>query len=344
MIRTTTNGVLHSYQFNLQRSSHTLNKARETVLTGRRFNSFAEDPAMAAHSFKLRNSLLQLDSQYTVSQSVVRKYEVAWSTLDSISTDLKAAKDSISRANNDATSGGRKALGQQLSQLAEGIVKSMNNKYGDNYVFAGADGLNMPFELENGKLTYRGLDVNAAPGTDEYKQLQDLLKDEKKFADIGLGLEEHTDGSLNETSAFDTALHGVTYLGHGQDADGDPQNIVCMIDRMGKILQNCKDDSGDFATKADEEEFKRLSGKFEKAMSTFTAKYTELDARANFLKDNHKQLEQTSYTMQEQIHELEKVDPADAIVAYSWAQYSYNAALKVGNSILSQSLMDYING
>ena len=344
MIRTTTNGVLRGYQFNLQRSAYTLNKARDMVLTGRRFNSFAEDPAMAAHSFKLRTSLLQLDSQYTVSQSVVRKYEVAWSTMDSVSTSLKTAKDSIMRAQNDTTAGGRPALGQQLEQLAEGIIKSMNNKYGDNYVFAGADGLNMPFELENGKLTYRGLDVNAAPGTDEYNKLQELLKSEKKFADIGLGLEEHTDGSLNETSAFDTALHGVTYLGHGQDAEGDPQNIVCMIDRMGKILKNCDETNGDFATKADEEEFMRLAGKFEPALTSFTAKYTELDARANFLKENHKQLQQTSYNMQEQIQELEKVDPADAIMAYSWAQYSYNAALKVGNSILSQSLMDYING
>ena len=34
---------------------------------------------------------------------------------------------------------------------------------------------------------------------------------------------------------------------------------------------------------------------------------------------------------------------ADAISAFLWAQYSYNAALKVGNSILGQSLMDYLS-
>lgn len=343
MIRSTTNGVLQSYQFNLQRSTYTLNKARDTVLSGRRFNSFAEDPAMAAHSFKLRSSLLQLDSQYTVSQSVVRKYEVAWSTLDSVSTDLRTAKESLARANNPPTAGGRKALGQQLTQLAEGIVKSMNVKYGDNYVFAGADGLNLPFELENGKLTYRGLDVNAAPGSDEFNQLQALLEKEKKFADIGLGLEEFDDKSLNETSAFNVALHGFSYLGYGQDKDGDPQNVVCMISRMGEILCNECDENGKFKPGA-EEEFQRLAQKFETGLSSFTAKYTELDTRANFLKNNHEQLLKTSFSMQEQLHDLESVDPADAIMSYSWAQYSYNAALKVGNSILSQSLMDYING
>lgn len=341
MIRTTTNGVLKGYQFNLQRSSRTLEKARTTVLTGRRFNSFAEDPAIAAHSFKIRTSLLQVDSQYTVSQSVIRKFDVAWSTLDSVSTDLKTAKESILRAANQATAGGRKALGQQLTQLAEGMVKSMNAKYGDNFVFAGADGLKLPFELENGVLTYRGQDVSS----DDPKVNQAIadILNEKKFADIGLGLEEFDDGSLNETSAFNVALHGLTYLGYGKDADGDPQNIVCMVHRMGELLKNCND-NGDFASDADEAEFTRLSKKFEPALATFSAKYTEMDARAKFLKNNHKQLLDTSYTMQEQIHDIETVEPADAIMAYSWAQYSYNSALKVGNSILSQSLMDYISG
>ena len=40
---------------------------------------------------------------------------------------------------------------------------------------------------------------------------------------------------------------------------------------------------------------------------------------------------------------LEDEDPAAAISAYMFARYCYDTALKVGNSILSQSLMDYIN-
>ena len=33
----------------------------------------------------------------------------------------------------------------------------------------------------------------------------------------------------------------------------------------------------------------------------------------------------------------------DAITSFLYAEYAYNAALKVGNSVLSQSLMDYLN-
>ncbi len=341
MIRSTTNGVLKSYQYNLQRSTYTLNKARDTVLTGRSFNSFAEDPALAAHSFKLRTSLLRVDSQYGVGESVVRKYDVAWSSLNSVTDDLRAAKSSILTGKNPPTASGRNALGQELTQLAEGIVKTMNAKYGDNFVFAGADGLNVPFDFKDGKLSYRGIDLNTND-PDELKKLEDLLKNEKKFADLGLGMKETATGELIESSAFDVSLHGASFLGYGQDKDGDPQNIVCMINRMGEILKNC-DKDGNFRG-GEEEEYNRLAGKFETAMSSFTSKHTELDARTGFLKDNQKQLRNTAYSMQEQIVAMERVEPADAIISYSWAQYCYNSALKVGNSILSQSLMDYMRG
>ena len=80
MIRSTTNGVLKSYRYNLQRSSYTLNKAMNTVLTGRNFDTYAADPATAARCFQMRRSFQRANSQYSVSESVVRKYDQAWMT------------------------------------------------------------------------------------------------------------------------------------------------------------------------------------------------------------------------------------------------------------------------
>ena len=54
-------------------------------------------------------------------------------------------------------------------------------------------------------------------------------------------------------------------------------------------------------------------------------------------------LEDNFYNLQEQYSALEDVDMADAITSFVWAQYCYNAALKAGNSVLSESLMDYLN-
>lgn len=350
MIRSTTNGTLKTYRYNLQRSSYTKNKAQETVQTQRKFNSFAEDPAAAAKAFQLRRSLLRTDSQYNVGESVKHKYEVAWSTLESVVQDVNNRKSDsafamILQGKSDTIGSGAVALGQSMRTLATGIVQSMNCRYGENFVFAGADGLNVPFtwegEGDDRKLCYRGIPVD----TQDPKELEALkyMANERKNADLGFGMQEDENGNIIGSSVANVGLQGITFLGYGKDADGDPKNIVSIADRMGTLLRRCDPDSGDWASAADKEEFSRLAKKFEDAASQLTDKHTEMDTQAAFIKSNQKQLKANTGTLQEQLLSIEDVDLAEAITSYSWAQYCYNVSLKVGNSILSQSLMDYIN-
>lgn len=441
MIRSTTNGVLKSYRYNLQRSSYTLNKAMNTVLTGRNFDTYAADPATAARCFQMRRSFQRVNSQYSVSESVTRKYEQAWSALGSVVDDVNNQKTSsayqdILHSINDPTASGRNSLGQSLTELAKGIVQTMNGRYGDNFIFAGADGLKVPFTWgENGTLCYRGIPVDAAvpdiamsngapltlndqgqydpAGTNyllsggvktisvddyeaavkagnaptvlrdttgagqhvdadgnistteryylvldnsktiskaDYEQaekdlasLDYLSKSEVKYADLGLGLQEDSKtGEVIGSSVFNVALQGINFLGYGVDADGDPKNIVSIISRMGQILLNCDATTGAFA-EGERDEFQRLADKFEASAALLQDKHIELDTQADFLKSNQTQLESMAYTLEQQFLGIEDVDPAEAISQLSWAKYCYNTALKVGNSILSQSLMDYIN-
>lgn len=350
MIRSTTNGTLKTYRYSLQRSSYTMNKAQETVQTQRKFNSFAEDPAAAAKAFQLRRSLLRTDSQYNVGESVKHKYEVAWSTLESVVQDVNNRKSDsafamILQGKSDTIGSGAVALGQSMRTLATGIVQSMNCRYGENFVFAGADGLNVPFtwegEGDDRKLCYRGIPVD----TQDPKELEALkyMANERKNADLGFGMQEDENGNIIGSSVANVGLQGITFLGYGKDADGDPKNIVSIADRMGTLLRRCDPDSGNWASAADKEEFSRLAKKFEDAASQLTDKHTEMDTQAAFIKSNQDQLKANTDTLQEQILGIEQVDLADAITSFSWAQYCYNASLKVGNSILSQSLMDYMN-
>ena len=62
----------------------------------------------------------------------------------------------------------------------------------------------------------------------------------------------------------------------------------------------------------------------------------------NDKENNVELLEDNFYNLQEQYADIEDVDMADALTSFVWAQYCYNAALKVGNSVLSESLMDYL--
>ncbi len=394
MIRTTTNSVLKSYRYNLMNSNYKMNQAMNTVLTGRVFNSFAEDPAAASRCFQLRRSFQRANSQLKVTEAVGMKYDVAYSALEGVIGDIDnrlgdSVLSDLIGGQSDTSGAGRHALGQTMGELAKGIVQKMNGaKYGDTFAFAGADGLNVPFTWdENGGLLYRGIPVdsvapkvemdgdvpkefnNANPpvptaGGGFYKlesgamiskkeydaakknadALEYMANGEKKYVDIGLGMKEDENGNVIGSSAFDSAMQGINYLGYGVDEDGDPKNVVSLIGKMSQILKNCDPDTGAFKNgEADRAELTRLAEKFGDASSALKEKHVELSTRKGFLDDNKALLTSTSDTLNAQIIGIEKVDPANAIQDLSYAKLCYNTALKVGNSVLSQSLMDFIN-
>lgn len=486
--RTTTVGSLKTYRYNMNRSSYTMNTAMNKVITQRNFNSFAEDPAIASRCFQLRRSYLRANTQLNLTNSVYSKYQQAWSSLDSVSSDIARLQDdtafgSILRAENGPTASGRNALGQSMIAKADSIIQTMNGRFGENFVFAGADTLNVPFtwhpkqnpdyidpaELDPANPDHasafqyyafadpanpdpdnlvptnditdlskviqdpvlnpaRGEDYDTTlkPGDEGYEaqyldadgnptddlqqakweprknpdynentgfkylkndgtgtnekteaaralyyrgepvdendneKMEYYLKEEKRYMDLGLGHQEK-DGKVVPSSVFDSALQGIFYLGDTgtttrtaemYDENGNvtstkevevPNNIVSIINRMGQILLRCDPDNGKYASEDDEYEARALAQQFEDVMSTCSQRYVELDAQSGFLRDNAELLTQNMDTLQEQFLGMEDVDPAAAISDLMYARYCYDTALKVGNSILSQSLMDYMS-
>ena len=78
-------------------------------------------------------------------------------------------------------------------------------------------------------------------------------------------------------------------------------------------------------------------------MDNMTNEWSTLSGKASYLTGTEDRLTNMVDDLNNQILQVEQVDLASAITDFSWAQYCYNAALKVGNSILSQSLIDYMN-
>lgn len=523
MIRATTSGVLNSYRTNLMQSFITQSTAMKNILKPRNFHSYADDTAAASRSYQIRRSLQRTGAQLGSSQSVTYKFESAWAALGSVVDDVsnshsKSEWHDVLVALNDPTGDARQALGKAMTKLGDDIIQCMNTKYGDNFVFAGADGLNVPFEIrEDGHVYYRGVNVDTevpkllgetkvgqgtpvkvswdaaknqyiqdlngtsylradsveimsdaeykkatekldVGGVDtfnekgepdnngkyvivkgktttvseaEYKANPDayfVLKDangdpakdatgnytvikdaimtqetydasvpktlttdgtnkvevnadgvpttgggyyvvmndaesisekdyeqaktdlakleymskEGDYVDIGRGLQEDLEGNLIESSAFNQALQGINFLGYGVDEDGDPKNIVSLARRMGELCTQFSD--GEWSDKSEGwEELNRLAKKFEKMSDQLNTMHTDMDADAKALKNNNDLLTDKADTMKEQIHDLEDMDEAEAISSFIWAQYCYNAALKVGNSVLSESLMDYMS-
>lgn len=454
MIRATTGGVLKSYRANLMNSFISMNKSRDTVLSQRNFNSYAEDPAAAAKAFRLRKSRMTVDSQHSICSDTLKKYQTAYSCLQSMDeiidtkgSDMTTLKEATLEWLDDPKGDAREQLSKVLDRMSEILVQNMNQKYGDNFIFAGADGHNVPFEIKDHKLYYRGVSVDAAipnvMGTkeadgsvtpleinagatppitstnggsyvkmdtsalikkDDYDNVPagdpkptiliaddttapptpqafdskgnvvdpntytgdiyyldmtkaetmtvkeydaqkleaeklEYLKNEKYYVDIGLGFQEDKNGNLIPSSGFNAALNGINFFGCGLDEDGDPKNIYSIVQKLTEISDSVSEGGG-WGSVYDE--FKRLVGKLETASSNFKTEFTNMAASTTKLENNEKLLEDNFYNLQEQYAALEDVDMVDSLTSFIWAQYCYNAALKVGNNVLSESLMDYL--
>lgn len=371
-MRVTTYGTLLGYKSSLMRSGNQLNAARDKVLTQRNFNSYAEDPAAASQAFQLRRLHSRTSDQLTNSNSMISKFDSAWTSMGTVKKTLEEAFGEIGLvALNGSTGTGRQPLGEALSAKADSIVQSLNVQYSDSFIFGGYENKTAPFSWNDDKgLCFQGIPVDtgttprpegAVPDpatitdkTSEWgKYFEDPLNSDFKtlaskmhqslYVDVGAGLSNHEDGNFNTSTAFNGAISGLDILGFGKDADGDPTNAVSLMKKLSGILKNCSAEDGAYNPPSDEAVAVRINDKLKGTMDELTNKWTNLDGQAKYLKANKEQLTDTANTLNEQILSLEQVNMADAITDFSWAQYCYNSALKVGNSILSQSLIDYMN-
>lgn len=368
-MRVTTNGTLLNYKSSLMRTANQLDSARNKVLSQRNFNSYAEDPAAATQAFKLRRLYSRTNDQITNSTALISKYESAWTSVGTVKGLLEqAAKDVALRGQSDSTAAGRQPLGEVLNTTAKSMVQTLNAQYADSFIFAGSNADKAPFSWsETGGLLFQGIAVdtgmpNAPEGTPPnpsevspssawgtyYAANQDYAKlaqmtYETVYVDIGAGLSNDTNGKLNAASVFNASISGVAILGFGTDKDGDPKNAVSLIKSLSDIYKRCDAESGAYASSEDQLKASRLAEKLKTSLSEVTNKWTHMDGQADYLNENKERLVATADTLNEQILSLEQVNLADAITDFSWAQYCYNSALKVGNSILSQSLIDYMN-
>jgi len=521
--RITTNMMINSYRYNLHGSTKKLSDSIDMVLTGRNYNSYAEDPAAATQEFRLRRTYYRTSSQLSNNKSVYSKYNTAWNNLQGIKTKLidETAIQAVMRGDNGPTGEARQALATTLRETSESLIYALNQKLGDQFIFSGNDGLNVPFEwkVEDGveNLYYRGINVKAggvqkptAPepdwladakaaaeatnggkltdgeqawydyythvtdvrpdseeytkpnvisppvlgGTDEtttetvkydepdwlkspplnptgpeeegwlkyylheadappvanepdwaayeayfdrygapdieklkndpasgfdeddpitkewlayYQDQADLAKlkemsGEEMYIDLGMGLAENAPNDLVNGSYFNSALCGIDFIDFGVDEDGDPKNLALLMREFADIFQAWDEDmepqgynpdlagptavdpaTGEKLTSAQmEEKAYRLLDKFKDSREYCVERWDELDAESVFLVTNQERLETQLTDTNTEILDVSQVNMADAITALSWQQYCYNAALKIGNQLLSQSLIDYM--
>lgn len=347
-MRVTTNSTIRTYRSSLARATVSQYSAMNLVLSdGRLFNSFADSPARATESYRLHSAYAKNQTHQETNSTMISKFEAAHSSMQQISDQYNSALEQAMKAQNSPTGGALKELGTTLQGVAESMVYTLNVKYGDKYVFAGADGDNAPFELKDGELLFRGVNVDDLDPNSKDPAIQDALKmlDEHVYVDIGLGFSlDETTQEVIPSTAFDSSISGLTIMGYGKDADGNPNNMISIISRLGEIYSQA-DEEGNLPTQPDDlaTEADQLFDKMQDTFTNVNTQWATITSRAQFLDGNDKRLVETGDQLTEQFTSVDKTDMADALTTFAYAQYSYNAALRVGNQVLSQSFIDYMS-
>lgn len=374
MMRVTTNGTLRMYKSNLMQTTGSLNSAMTKLMTQRNFNSYASSPAAATRAFKIHSSLNATRVQASNNETVKNKFDTAYQVLDIVGSDIadSMAKIPALEGLNGPNETNVNELGKVLRSGAEAIVQSMNSQYDSKFLFGGADTENPPFAIEEdevtGKshITFRGIriddeaelkadyidpETNAPipkdpdhPDQGNYtnQEMLDKWNAETQFVDIGLGFKLDKNGDVVDSTAFDSALSGIDFIGYGMDDEDYPNNMASLMLRMAEIFEGYDTETNEWANPGDYEEAEKLLNKMNDSRDHIIQKWSALSAESTFLNTNATQLETTFASLNTERSTIEDIDMVDTITELSWAQVCYSAALQVGTSVIPQSLMDYL--
>ncbi len=360
-MRITTNAILRNYKSNLGTSLSNLDIARNRVMTGRKFTATAEAPSSALRAAVLERKYARNEDYISLVgdvQSFQDSQEDAAMQINNIAKTLSKQYGLEALNGTNGSKETRETYADAWRGAQQSMLLSLNTTYEGKYVFAGSDGLNPPFRLADVPedptnansptkqvLLYRNVDVTTGQLYDDDNKLVDgslangtvrleNLSKDTLFVDLGFGISTGNNGTVDSSNAFNTSLPGINVVGFGKDADGDPKNMILL---MGKIADELEQDDFDY------EKYRGLLAKFDEGRNNVLEKVTVLGTQTEFLTTTKDRLETNRINLSTQIDNVVNIDMAEAIMNFSWAQYAYNASLKVGNNILTPSFIDFMS-
>lgn len=344
MTRITTGMMRRNYQNNLTSTLGGLEASRKQVETGRRFQYSYEDPTASAKAAILEKRYARVKDYISNTEEVQSwqntQEDAAMAVSGYATTVVKNYNIAAVNGTNDLES--RMAYASAMEGLQESMVTALNAKYGETFVLAGNEGKQPPFTLEDKnnsgykQLCYRGVPVDELTA-------DHAIVNEHSYLDLGFGLEIKND-QVTSSSAFDAALPGAKLVGYGTTdvklEDGTTikavsNNLVNLVGQLAKELKN-----PDFSVTDD---YRAKWQQLEDAANDLRDQVSILGTKTQLLTATLERLENEKINIETQFDSTVNIEPAEAIMNYSWANYAYNSALKVGSSIITPSLLDFMN-
>lgn len=338
-----------------------LDYANKQAGTGKRFFKASEDPASATALYKYRRQHAQVKDYTENLKDVISTKDSQFSSMNLVNKSLEDAFDHLEAIMNGPVNQKeiKEITARQLRGIQETVVKDMNAKYGDRFLFGGSSVGEAPFELKVNKdgvdkLYYRGIDVSGeedyvypegshlagtivrgtkSGSNDVLNLLKDLAENDHVFIDMGFGLDFGAEKNLNQSSAFNVSTSGLSVLGYGGSKDL-PNNAVLMIGSIAKELESDVDTA---------HALDNHMTHFRKHQQRLRTAIAKIDTDRMFLNYTEKRLDEQDANIKEKISDTWHIDAEVAIMELNQQDYLYQLMLRTGNKLLSNSFIDFMN-
>lgn len=331
-MRITTNTIMGNYVQNLNTILMSQTAAGEKVMTHRKFNRGSEDPAATQQASFLHRKFLQNQDYMSTIKGEQERLDMALASISDIQKQANTVLNdaSLQAINGTTSESSRKTFAETFNRIQESMIQLANTQYNNKFLFSGQNNDRAPFEGSGSNITYMGIHVSNAPIAD-----LEALSNESVFIDIGLGIQP---GMVNNSNAHNTSMPGIGLLGYGKTDDGVSKNIIALTGEMANLL-NSTDEQWQNGGSA---KFQKMMDQYKKSHENIVDSQAGLGVKSNYLETTLKRMEELDTSYNKQIVDVEYVNDAEAISDYYYTQYTYNAALRLGNSLLGASLLDFI--
>lgn len=160
------------------------------------------------------------------------------------------------------------------------------------------------------------------------------LADEKVYTDLGLGLGFDANRNINEQSAFNISLPGISYLGFGTTGNGVSNNLYNLLGQIADQLT-----APDFSI----EKIQPYLDNFETQQTNLLTNITGMGTKSKFLDYTKTRLNDNQYNLEVKMNDVEMVDPALAIMDFKMQEFAYRAALQMGTKVLQPTFLDFMS-
>lgn len=338
-MRITYRMMTSKYSTNLNGLSSDLDKLNTQVATGRKYARTSEDVASAVRGYQIRRNISKIEGYQDNIRHADDFLTNSESTLGQIESSLAEATDKILQGMNGIQShADRKIIASELRTIQGQLLETFNTSASGMYLFGGSND-EKPFAVVGGKLQYNGKVLDdLVDGSAELT----LLKQDSMYVDIGLGVSfDDMTKAVDRNTVFNYSTAGVNFVGSGKDstliAGEDVSNNL--YDLLGRIATEFEKTDGDYSF----DKVDKLYGLFsENSLKTYQTT-TEIGAKTQYLEFMTSRYETQNFNLEERQTSVEGVDAAYTYIAFQSQKVAYQAALQMGQSVVQQSVFDYMS-